>query len=119
MESETRVGVASVWEQAMSLGRVAAVPLAVAVTLAGAAESLRAQSSDAPTDVRVQVGPLALSPVIRLTNFGYDSNVYNLDSASKPPERHHGHAESGGRRCCGCITSVAWPRQFDVYGFKG
>ena len=26
---------------------------------------------------RVQVGPLALAPVIRLTNFGHDSNVFN------------------------------------------
>ena len=66
----------------MSLGRVARVTVAAALSLVGVAGPVQAQSSDPPIDVGAQVGPLALSPVIRLTN-GYDSNVYNRDDNVK------------------------------------
>lgn len=67
----------------MSLGRIAAVTLAAAVILVGAVGPVGAQSSEAPSNAPVQVGPLALSPAIRLTNFGHDSNVLNLEDNPK------------------------------------
>ena len=66
----------------MSLRGVAAVTITAAITLVGAAGPVRAQAqgfdaSEPPIDAAVQVGPLALSPAIRITNFGHDSNVNN------------------------------------------
>jgi hypothetical protein len=67
----------------MSLARAAAVQLAAVVMVMGVAGPVRAQSPDAPIDVPVRVGPLALAPVIRLTNFGHDSNVFNTEDNVK------------------------------------
>ena len=57
--------------------RIRAIAAAVIVTLIGVAAPVRAQSAGGPDDARVQLGPLALSPAIRLTNFGVDNNVFH------------------------------------------
>jgi hypothetical protein len=69
----------------MFFRRVAAVTLTAAVTFIGVAGPARAQqSAEAPSNVPVQVGPLALAPVMRLTDIGYDNNVYNRESNNDP-----------------------------------
>ena len=67
----------------MSVGRVAHVALAVTVITASAARPVRAQSSEAPSDARLQFGSLTVAPVIQLTSVGYDSNVFNLSDLTK------------------------------------
>jgi hypothetical protein len=57
--------------------RIGAIGAATFVTLIGVATPVRGQSSGEPDDARVQLGPLALSPAIRLTNFGVDNNVFH------------------------------------------
>jgi hypothetical protein len=66
------------------LAQITAIALVTLASLVATAGTVCAQSAEAPSDVAVQVGPLALSPVINLTNFGYDSNVFNLDSDNNP-----------------------------------
>ena len=61
--------------------------ITAAITLVGAAGPVRAQgldASDPPIDAAVQVGPLALSPAIRITNFGHDNNVNNRSTDDGP-----------------------------------
>src|SRR5688500_4928401 len=65
------------------LARLAPVALAT-VMLCGAATALQAQNSAPPSDVPVQVGPLALAPRVRLTNAGHDSNVLNQNTDDNP-----------------------------------
>jgi hypothetical protein len=91
--------------------------LAATFTLIGDPAMLRAQSPEPPADAPVQVGPLVLSPAVRLTNAGYDSNVFNTDD-----NRTSDYLAT-------LIPSVdAWLRlsharlnartQFDIYYFK-
>ncbi|MEO8256962.1 MAG: hypothetical protein ABI868_06405 [Acidobacteriota bacterium] len=60
--------------------------LTVVVTLAGAAGRVDAQDFDptSPVQPAVRFGPLALAPIFRLTEFGYDSNVYNRAEDNNP-----------------------------------
>lgn len=53
---------------------------AAAVIALACAVPATAQSVDEPdlSKARVRIGPLAMSPMIELTNFGYDSNVLDL-----------------------------------------
>jgi len=61
-----------------------AIALTALVWLLGVVAPARAQNVGDPNNARVHVGPLALSPTIRLTNFGRDSNIYN-DSKDNSP----------------------------------
>jgi hypothetical protein len=45
---------------------------------------LHAQSSSSPESARIQAGPLAVAPSIRVTNFGYDSNVLGRSESEDP-----------------------------------
>jgi hypothetical protein len=104
----------------MSLGRRGvAVTLVAAATLVGGARPVGAQPSEAPANARLRFGPLALSPVVRLTNVGRDSNVFNLNQESDP---------KGDVTATAGSTVEAWLRlprfavsgrsQFDFYYFK-
>jgi hypothetical protein len=69
----------------MQAGRRVAVTFAVAAFMLAAAPSARGQQSpEPPSDVPVQIGPLAVVPVVRLTNVGHDSNVYNRNLDGNP-----------------------------------
>jgi hypothetical protein len=81
--------------------------------------SVGAQTIEPPNSAPVQAGPLLLAPVVRLTNVGYDSNVFNQDSSSNPQGDvtatfspsvdgwlRLAHGRASGRT------------QFDVYYFK-
>jgi hypothetical protein len=70
--------------ETVSLPRLVAVTLAATCMLFGARSPVAAQSSEPPPDARVQVGPLALAPVIRLTDVGHDSNVLNRNVDDNP-----------------------------------
>lgn len=59
----------------------AALGLAIMV---GTSAPAGAQSSEIPSNAPVQVGPLVLAPVIRITNLGHDSNIYNLSDVDRP-----------------------------------
>jgi hypothetical protein len=72
---------------------------------------------DPPSVAPIQAGPLVLAPIIRLTNIGHDSNVFNRDSdpqgdvtATLSPAMEGwlrmAHGRASGRT------------QFDVYYFK-
>jgi hypothetical protein len=61
-----------------------ATTLAVTAAVFGTATRASAQTSEPPTDVPVQVGPLGLAPVVRLTNAGHDSNVFNKSVDDNP-----------------------------------
>jgi hypothetical protein len=84
-----------------------------------ATSGLRAQSSDPPNNAPLQAGPLVLAPVIRLTNVGHDSNVFNRNQDDNPQSDitatlspsvdawlRMAHARANGRT------------QFDAYYFK-
>lgn len=64
----------------MSCSRCAAVAL---VAMLGWADPVAAQA-DAATQAPFHLGPVGLSPTIRLTNVGWDSNVYNQNKESDP-----------------------------------
>lgn len=69
----------------MFLGRNWVVAIGAVVAVFCAYEPAEAQSSDEPpTHAPVQVGPLVLLPAIQVSNFGYDSNVFNRDQKDKP-----------------------------------
>ncbi|MGH9252956.1 MAG: outer membrane beta-barrel protein [Vicinamibacterales bacterium] len=102
----------------MSLRRTCATTL-VMVACIGVGHSARAQNMEPPTNAAIQAGPLVVAPVVRLTNFGHDSNVFNTDSSSSPrgdvtatlsPAMDGwlrlAHGRAGGRT------------QFDIYYFK-
>ena len=67
----------------MSLRRTGATTV-VMIACIGVGNSAWAQSLEPPTNAPIQVGPLLLAPVVRLTNAGYDSNVFNQDDSSNP-----------------------------------
>jgi len=56
------------------------------ITLIGSASGFAqtTPTADAPANPGLRVGPLALSPIVRLTELGYDSNVYNLSEDLRP-----------------------------------
>jgi len=57
------------------------------IALAGAANSLQAQTvpnAERPVNPGMQVGPVAFTPAVRLSEFGHDSNVYNRDDDHNP-----------------------------------
>ena len=99
--------------------RRAGATMVVTVACIAVGTSVRAQTIEPPNNAPVQAGPLLLAPVVRLTNVGYDSNVFNQDNESNPQ---------------GDVTAVfspsvdGWLRlahgrasgrtQFDVYYFK-
>lgn len=61
------------------------VSAAVTVALlAGPAGFAHGQDAGEADDASIQAGPVALSPTIRLTNIGYDSNVFNKNDANNP-----------------------------------
>ena len=74
---------------------------------------------DAPSTAPIQAGPLVLAPIVRLTNAGYDSNIFNRDQDSSPQSDimatlspsvdgwlRLAHGRASGRS------------QFDIYYFK-
>ena len=67
----------------MSLRRTGAATVVV-IACIGVGNSAWAQSVEPPTNAPIQVGPLVLAPVVRLTNVGHDSNVFNRDDSSNP-----------------------------------
>jgi hypothetical protein len=91
----------------------------VVVACIAVSTSVRAQTIEPPNSAPVQAGPLLLAPVVRLTNVGYDSNVFNQDTSSNPQGDvtatfspsvdgwlRLAHGRASGRT------------QFDVYYFK-
>ena len=79
----------------------------------------QAQGADPPNNAPIQAGPLVLAPVIRLTNVGRDSNVFNNNEDDHPQSDvtatlspsvdgwlRMAHARANGRT------------QFDAYYFK-
>ena len=68
----------------MSLTRSALIGLMTVMVIAMATSGVRAQSSDPPSNAPLQAGPLVLAPVIRLTNVGHDSNVFNRNQNDNP-----------------------------------
>ena len=74
---------------------------------------------DVPSTAPIQAGPLVLAPIVRLTNAGYDSNLFNRDQDSSPQSDimatlspsvdgwlRLAHGRASGRS------------QFDIYYFK-
>src|SRR5262245_39749269 len=91
----------------------------VIVTATSTAVLAQAQSSDPPSNAPIQAGPLVLAPVIRLTNVGRDSNVFNMNEDQNPQSDvtatlspsidgwlRMAHARANGRT------------QFDAYYFR-
>jgi Putative beta-barrel porin 2 len=64
--------------------RRAAVVLALTLTCAVEVTPAQAQSPDPPESAPVQLGPVVLAPVVRLNEFGYDSNPLNKGEADNP-----------------------------------
>jgi hypothetical protein len=102
----------------MSLKRTGRTTVVI-IACIGAGTSAWAQNMEPPSNPPVQAGPLVLAPVVRLTNVGYDSNVFNRDEASSPQGDvmatfspsvegwlRLAHGRAGGRS------------QFDIYYFK-
>jgi hypothetical protein len=54
------------------------------VLLASAARAASGQTVDPSKDVKVHIGPLALSPALGLTNAGIDTNVFNEPDQAAP-----------------------------------
>ena len=52
--------------------------------LLGTIRTIGAQSTEAPNDVAVRIGPLALAPVVSLYDAGRDDNVYNRSVGFNP-----------------------------------
>jgi len=63
----------------MSWLRCTTTAILTAAALAGGVAPARAQNAGDPDKARFQLGSLALSPSIRLTNVGHDSNVFNVN----------------------------------------
>jgi hypothetical protein len=102
----------------MSLKRTGLTTLVITACFA-AVTSASAQNMEPPNNPPLQAGPLVLAPVVRLTNVGYDSNVFNRDEDSNPQGDitttlspsvdgwlRLAHGRASGRS------------QFDVYYFK-
>ncbi len=68
----------------MSYSRCAAVAVTAIIMWVGDAASVMAQA-DTAAQAPFHLGPVALSPTIRLTNVGWDSNVYNQNEEADPP----------------------------------
>jgi hypothetical protein len=68
----------------MSSIRNTTLTLTMVILAIGVAGPAYAQSSDPPNDAPFQAGPLVLAPVIRLTNVGHDSNVFNASEGQNP-----------------------------------
>jgi hypothetical protein len=57
----------------------------VVVALIGATDPVHAQNAyDSPTNSGIRLGPVALSPVFKFTEFGLDSNPYNRTNDGNP-----------------------------------
>ena len=69
----------------ISSPRVFAAVLTNALCIAGAAypQGIPA-SSDPPEAVPLRLGPVTLAPAVTLTNFGWDSNVFQQQVAADP-----------------------------------
>src|SRR5262245_3932029 len=50
----------------------------------GTRGTVRAQSPEAPNDAAVRVGPLALAPVVSISDAGFDDNIYNRSVGFQP-----------------------------------
>ena len=98
--------------------RISALILA-GVTVTTSAVSGQSLSPDPPSDAPIQVGALVLAPIIRLTNVGRDSNVFNANKDQNPQSDvtatlspsvdgwlRMAHARANGRT------------QFDTYYYK-
>ena len=64
--------------------RQAAATMIVAAFVAGVSLPVYAQSAIPPTNPPLRIGPLALAPVLDVTNFGHDSNVFNQNQIEHP-----------------------------------
>jgi len=64
--------------------RLAAIALAVTLSGVVSVVPASAQNPDPPESPPVQLGPVVLAPVLRLSDFGYDSNILNRAEADNP-----------------------------------
>ena len=74
---------------------------------------------DAPSTAPIQAGPLILAPIVRLTNAGYDSNIFNRDQDSSPQSdimATLSPSVDGWLRLA--HGRVSGRSQFDIYYFK-
>lgn len=108
----------------MSLKRTGRTTVVMMIACLGLGSSAWAQYGepppmDAPSNAPILAGPFVLAPVVRLSNVGYDSNVFNLDPDSNPQSDvmatfspsvtgwlRLAHGRAGGRS------------QFDIYYFR-
>jgi hypothetical protein len=103
----------------MSSTRKRTLIFAAAMVVMGPASRLGAQIADPPSNAPIQAGPLVLAPVLRLTNAGHDSNVFNKSDDDNP---------QGDFAATFSPAVDAWLRmahgrasvrsQFDLYYFK-
>lgn len=63
--------------------RCTALAMLVGLIALGTAAPVTAQTGN-PEDARLRLGPLGLSPTVRLTNFGWDDNVLQMPEAGGP-----------------------------------
>jgi hypothetical protein len=101
------------------LTRLAAFALAVAwLGLAGVTPA-QAQISEPPTDAPVQIGPLVLSPVVRLLDVGHDSNVFNRSADDNPQGDYTARLSPSVQGWLRLPhVKVNGRSQFDLYYFK-
>ncbi len=71
------------WQGEAMFSRLSSSPILTFLLLATVVCPATAQVAEAPANAPVQAGPLVLAPVVRLTNAGYDNNVFNRDEANK------------------------------------
>jgi hypothetical protein len=68
----------------VSFSRSAAIAVVAVLAWVGYPVPVAAQA-DSAAQAPFHLGPIGVSPTIRLTNVGWDSNVYNQNSGSNPP----------------------------------
>jgi hypothetical protein len=102
----------------MSLKRTGLTTVLTIACIA-AGTSAWAQNMEPPSNPPLQAGPFVLAPVVRLTNVGYDSNVFNRDEESSPQgdvmATFSPSVEGWLRLAHGRASGRS---QFDIYYFK-
>jgi hypothetical protein len=91
--------------------------LILAVALVALPHRTEAQVAEPPADAPFQVGPMVLAPVLRLTNVGHDSNVFNTNDNPKADMMAMFSPSVDGwlRMAHGRATGRS---QFDLYYFR-
>jgi hypothetical protein len=89
----------------------------VTLLLATAVRPAAAQVAEPPGNAPVQAGPLVLAPVLRLTNVGYDNNVFYRDDSPRGDvmATFSPSVDSWFRMAHGRASGRS---QFDVYYFR-